>query len=238
MKLKYLINAKIIDPSQELDIVGGLIIDEKGKIKAIGKEVNKSNIPSKAEVIDVEKNVLIPGLVDMKTFVGEPGYEYKENFRTLSQAALAGGVTSVVSMPNTKPVIDNVSMVDFIIRRGRDKAKINIFPCASLTKNMDGKSMTEFGLLSGKGIIGFTDVTRSVQNTEVMSRIMNYALDIGVLVIQHSEDYELAKNGLIHEGEISTRLGLTGIPSIAEKIIVERDLTLLEEYPCRYHINH
>ena len=237
MKLKFLINAKIIDPSQELDIVGGLIIDEKGKIKAIGKEVNKSNIPSKAEVIDVEKNVLIPGLVDMKTFVGEPGYEYKENFRTLSQAALAGGVTSVVSMPNTKPVIDNVSMVDFIIRRGRDKAKINIFPCASLTKNMDGKSMTEFGLLSGKGIIGFTDVTRSVQNTEVMSRIMNYALDIGVLVIQHSEDYELAKNGLIHEGEISTRLGLTGIPSIAEKIIVERDLTLLEEYPCRYHIN-
>tara|TARA_B100001996_G_scaffold229848_1_gene177198 strand:- start:2673 stop:3962 length:1290 start_codon:yes stop_codon:yes gene_type:complete len=237
MKEKFLINARIIDPSQNMDILGGLIIDEKGKIKAIGKNIDKSSIPNKAEVIDIKKNILIPGIVDMKTFVGEPGYEYKENFRTLSQAALAGGVTSVVSMPNTKPVIDNVSMVDFIIRRGRDKAKVNIFPCASLTKNMNGSSMTEFGLLSDKGVIGFTDVVKTVQNTEVMSRIMNYASDIGVLIIQHTEDYELSKNGLINEGEISTRLGLTGIPSIAEKIIVERDLSLLEEYPCRYHIS-
>jgi len=237
MKEKFLINARIIDPSQNMDILGGLIIDEKGKIKAIGKDIDKSSIPNKVEVIDVKKNILIPGIVDMKTFVGEPGYEYKENFRTLSQAALAGGVTSVVSMPNTKPVIDNVSMVDFIIRRGRDKAKVNIFPCASLTKNMDGNSMTEFGLLSDKGVIGFTDVVKTVQNTEVMSRIMNYASDIGVLIIQHTEDYELSKNGLINEGEISTRLGLTGIPSMAEKIIVERDLSLLEEYPCRYHIS-
>jgi len=237
MKQKFLINAKIIDPSQNMDILGGLIIDEKGKIKAIGKDVNKSNIPSKAEVIDIKKNIIIPGIVDMKTFVGEPGYEYKENFRTLSQAALAGGVTSVVSMPNTKPVIDNVSMVDFIIRRGRDKAKVNIFPFASLTKNMDGNSMTEFGLLSDKGIVGFTDVIKTVQNTEVMSRIMNYASDIGVLIVQHAEDYELSKNGLINEGEVSTRLGLTAIPSIAEKIIIERDLSLLEEHPCRYHIS-
>ena len=123
MKQKYLINAKIIDPSQNLDVMGGLIIDEKGKIKAIGKDVNKTNIPSKAEVIDIKKNTLIPGIVDMKTFVGEPGYEYKENFRTLSQAALAGGVTSVVSMPNTKPVIDNVSMVDLIIEEDEIKLR-------------------------------------------------------------------------------------------------------------------
>ena len=237
MKIKYIINAKILDPSQNLNEVGGVIINEKGKIKAIGKEVNKSNIPSNSEVIDVKKNILMPGIVDMKTFVGEPGFEYKENFRTLSQAALAGGVTSVVSMPNTKPVIDNVSMVDFIIRRARDKAKLNIFPCASLTKNMDGKSMTEFGLLSDKGIIGFTDVNKTIQNTNVMSRIMDYASDLGVLVLQHAEDYELTKNGQINEGEISTRLGLTGIPNIAEKIIIERDLSLLEEHKCRYHIN-
>ncbi len=237
MKEKILINARIIDPSQNMDVLGGLIIDEKGKIKAIGKNINKSNITKKTDVIDIKKNILIPGIVDMKTFVGEPGYEYKENFRTLSQAALAGGVTSVVSMPNTKPKIDNVSMVDFIIRRGRDKAKVNIFPCACLTKNMDGKTMTEFGLLSNKGIIGFTDVNKTVQNTEVMSRIMNYASDVGILIMQHAEDYELSKNGLINEGEISTRLGLSGIPTIAEKIIIERDLSLLEEYPCRYHIN-
>ena len=237
MKEKILINARIIDPSQSMDVFGGLHIDSQGKVKDIGKHVNKSKSSSKVDVIDIKKNILIPGIVDMKTFIGEPGYEYKENFRTLSQAALAGGVTSVVSMPNTKPIIDNVSMVDFIIRRGRDKAKINIFPCASLTKNMEGILMTEFGLLSDKGIIGFTDVIKTVQNTEIMARIMNYASDIGVLIMQHAEDYELSKNGLMNEGEISTRLGLSGIPKLAEKIIIERDLSLLEEYPCRYHIN-
>jgi len=237
MKEKILINARIIDPSQKLDCIGGLVIDSNGKVKAVGKNIDKKIASKNAEIIDIKKNILIPGIVDMKTFVGEPGYEYKENFRTLSQAALAGGVTSVVSMPNTKPVIDNVSMVDFIMRRGRDKAKINIYPCAALTKNIDGNSMTEFGLLSSRGIIGFTDVIRTVQNTSIMARIMNYASDMGVLIMQHVQDYELSKDGLVNEGEISTRLGLSGIPTIAEKIIIERDLSLLEEYPCRYHIN-
>ena len=151
---KYFINGRIIDPSQNIDEVGGLIVDDKGKIKAIGKSVNKRNIPSKAEKIDLKGKVLIPGIIDMKVFIGEPGFEYKENFRSLSSAALSGGVTSVVSMPNTSPVIDNVSMVDFILRRGRDKAGINIYPSATLTRNMDGKLMTEFGLLSKKGIVG------------------------------------------------------------------------------------
>jgi len=237
MREKILINARIIDPSQKLDCIGGLVIDVNGKIKAIGKNIDNKIASKNAEIIDIKKNILIPGIVDMKTFVGEPGYEYKENFRTLSQAALAGGVTSVVSMPNTKPVIDNVSMVDFIMRRGRDKAKINIYPCAALTKNIDGSSMTEFGLLSSRGIIGFTDVIRTVQNTSIMARVMNYASDMGVLIMQHVQDYELSKDGLVNEGEISTRLGLSGIPTIAEKIIIERDLSLLEEYPCRYHIN-
>ena len=122
MTEKILINAHIIDPSQNLDEKGSLIIDEKGKIKSIGKNVKRSDTSSNAEVIDIKDNILIPGIVDMKAFVGEPGYEYKENFRTLSNAALAGGVTSIVTMPNTKPLIDNVSMVDFIIRRGRDKS--------------------------------------------------------------------------------------------------------------------
>tara|TARA_B100000945_G_scaffold181115_1_gene145118 strand:+ start:648 stop:1940 length:1293 start_codon:yes stop_codon:yes gene_type:complete len=237
MREKILINARIIDPSQKLDCIGGLVIDVNGKVKAIGKNIDSKIVSKNAEIIDIKKNILIPGIVDMKTFVGEPGFEYKENFRTLSQAALAGGVTSVVSMPNTKPVIDNVSMVDFIMRRGRDKAKINIYPCAALTKNIDGNSMTEFGLLSSRGIIGFTDVIRTVQNTSIMARIMNYASDMGVLIMQHVQDYELSKDGLVNEGEVSTRLGLSGIPTIAEKIIIERDLSLLEEYPCRYHIN-
>ena len=237
MKEKLIINARIIDPSQNLDELGGIIIDSKGKIKEIVKKSKKINNTKSLEIIDAKKNIVIPGIVDMKVFVGEPGFEYKENFRTLSQAALAGGVTSVVSMPNTKPIIDNVSMVDFIIRRGRDKAKINIFPSASLTKNIDGKMMNEFGLLASKGIVAFTDVKRTVQNTETMSRIMDYASDIGVLIMQHAEDFELSKNGYINEGEVATRLGLEGISDVAEKIIIERDLTLLEKFPCRYHIN-
>ena len=237
MKEKILINAHIIDPSQKMDERGSIIIDDKGKIKMIGKHVKKSDTISSVEVIDLKNHIVIPGIVDMKAFVGEPGYEYKENFRTLSQAALAGGVTSVVTMPNTKPIIDNVSMVDFIIRRGRDKASINLYPCASLTREIGGKEMSEFGLLSKKGIIGFTDVIRTVQNTETMAKIMDYASDIGVLIMQHVEDYELSKNGCINNGEVSTRLGLEGISYIAEKIIIERDLSLLSEFSCRYHIN-
>jgi len=237
MKEKYLINARIIDPKNQMDEIGGLIVDANGKIKAAGKKVVNGNLPTGVEKIDLKKQILIPGLVDMRVFVGEPGYEYKENFRTLSNAALSGGVTSVVSMPNTLPVIDNVSMVDFLKRRGRDKSKINIYPAASLTRNAEGKQMTEFGLLKKKGIIAFTDGLKTVQDPQVMSRIMNYAGESGALIMQHAEDNILSAGGLINEGEISTRLGLKGIPFLAEKIIVERDLSFLEEYHCRYHIS-
>ena len=237
MKKKYLINARIIDPKNQMDEIGGLIIDVNGKIQAIGKKVANGNLPTEVEKINLKKQVLIPGIVDMRVFVGEPGYEYKENFRTLSNAALSGGVTSVVSMPNTLPVIDNVSMVDFLKRRGRDKSKINIFPAASLTRNTEGIKMTEFGLLKRKGIIAFTDGVKTIQDPQVMSRIMNYAGESDSLIMQHAEDNILSTGGLINEGEISTRLGLKGIPSLAEKIIVERDLSFLEEYQCRYHIS-
>ena len=237
MKKKYFLNANIIDPKNSIDEVGGLIISEEGKIEAIGKKVNKNNIPSREKYIDLKDKYLFPGLVDMRVFVGEPGYEYKENFKTLSNAAIAGGVTSVVTMPNTSPVIDNVSIVDFLKRRGRDKAKINIFPAASMTKNLEGKNMTEFGLLKNKGIVGFTDGTKTIQNTRLMSRIMRSAYDLDCLIMQHAEDQELSQNGLVNDGIISTKLGLQGIPDLAEKIIIERDLTLLEDFNCRYHIS-
>jgi len=237
MKKKYFINGYVIDPKNSLSEKGGLIINEEGKIEGVGKKVNKNNIPSREKYIDLKENYIFPGIVDMRVFVGEPGYEYKENFRTLSNAALSGGVTSVVTMPNTNPVIDNVSMVDFLKRRGRDKSKINIFPTASLTKNLEGTNMTEFGLLQKKGIIGFTDGLKTIQNSRLMSRIMNSAADLKSLIMQHAEDSDLAKYGMVNDGIISTKLGLQGIPDIAEKIIIERDLTLLEEYNCRYHIS-
>jgi len=237
MKKQYFINANIIDPHNSLNESGGLIINEDGKIEGIGKKVNRNNIPSREKIIDLKDKYIFPGLVDMRVFAGEPGYEYKENFRTLSNAALAGGVTSIVTMPNTDPIIDNVSIVDFLKRRGRDKSKINIFPTAALTKNIEGITMTEFGLLQKKGIIAFTDGIKTIQNTRLMSRIMTSAHDLNSLILQHAEDYELSKGGMINDGIIATKLGLQGIRDIAELIIIERDLTLLENIKCRYHIS-
>ena len=237
MKKQYFINANIIDPHNSLNELGGLIVSEDGKIEAIGKKVNINNLPTREKPIDLNGKYIFPGIVDMRVYVGEPGYEYKENFRTLSNAALSGGVTSVVTMPNTDPIIDNVSIVDFLKRRGRDKSMINIFPCASLTKNIEGTNMTEFGLLQKKGIIAFTDGIRTIQNTQLMSRIMNSAKDLGSLIMQHAEDLDLSKNGMINSGIIATKLGLAGIPDVAERIIIERDLTLLENIKCRYHIS-
>ena len=237
MKKKYFLNANIIDPFNSRNEIGGLIIGENGKIEAIGKKVNQNNIPVREKFIDLKNKYIFPGIVDMRVFVGEPGYEYKENFKTLSKAALAGGVTSVVTMPNTDPTIDNVSIVDFLKRRGRDKAKINIFPSASLTKNIEGTNMTEFGLLQKKGIIAFTDGTKTIQNTRLMLRIMRSAYDLDSLIMQHAEDLELSKDGMVNDGIIATKLGLQGIPDIAEKIIIDRDLNLLENFNCRYHIS-
>ncbi len=237
MKKQYFINGNIIDPHNSINEVGGLIVGDKGQLEAVGKKVNTNNIPSREKIIDLKGKYIFPGLVDMRVFVGEPGFEYKENFRTLSNAALSGGVTSVVTMPNTDPIIDNVSIVDFLKRRGRDKSKINIYPTASLTKGTEGTNMTEFGLLQNKGIIGFTDGTKTIQNTRVMSRIMNSASDLDTLIMQHAEDFELAKDGMINEGIIATKLGLQGIPEMAELIIIDRDLTLLNYIDCRYHIS-
>ena len=237
MKKKYYLNANIVDPANNIDEIGGIIIDENGKIEAAGKKVNTNNIPSREKFIDLKEKYIFPGLVDMRVFSGEPGYEYKENFRTLSNAALSGGVTSVVTLPNTNPVVDNVSIVDFLKRRGRDKSKINIYPSASLTKNIEGINMTEFGLLQRKGIVGFTDGYKSIQNTRLMSRIIRSAFDLNCLVMQHAEDLELSSGGMVNDGIISTKLGLQGISYLAEKVIVERDLTLLEDFNCRYHLS-
>ena len=237
MKKQYFLNANIIDPKNSLEEIGGLIINENGKVEAIGKKVNKNNIPSREKYNDLNGKYIFPGIVDMRVFVGEPGYEFKENFKTLSNSALSGGVTSAVTMPNTSPVIDNVSIVDFLKRRGRDKSRINIFPTATLTKNLEGTNMTEFGLLQKKGIIGFTDGIKTIQNTRLMSRIMRSAYDLDSLIMQHAEDSELAENGTVNDGIISTKLGLNGITELAEKIIIERDLSLLEDFNCRYHIS-
>ena len=236
MKKQCISNVRIIDPKNNLDEIGGILINEQGRIEAIGKNVTELNV-SDATFYDCKKKIAIPGIIDMRVFVGEPGFEYKENFRTLSKAAISGGVTAAITMPNTNPVVDNVSTLDFIKRRSRDKSTIKIFPLASLTKNTNGEDMTEFGLLKLRGAWGFTDGLQCVQNNRVMDKILNYAKNKDALIIQFPQDNEISKNGVVHEGFLSTKLGLKGIPDIAEQLIIERDLRLLEQYNGRYHIS-
>ena len=235
MKKQCIINTRIVDPRNNIDEIGGVLINEEGRIQAVGSKVTKDNA-SDAIVYDCKNKITIPGIVDMRVFVGEPGFEYKENFRTLSQAALSGGVTAVATMPNTNPVIDNVSTLDFVKRRSRDKSTIKIFPLATLTKNAEGKDMTEFGLLKLRGAWGFTDGLNCVQSNKVMDRIFNYGKNKDILIIQFAQDNELSENGVINDSLLATKLGLKSIPAIAEQLIIERDLRLLEQYQTKYHI--
>ncbi len=235
MKKQCIINTRIVDPRNNIDEIGGVLINEEGRIQAVGSKVTKDNA-SDAIVYDCKNKITIPGIVDMRVFVGEPGFEYKENFRTLSQAALSGGVTAVATMPNTNPVIDNVSTLDFVKRRSRDKSAIKIFPLATLTKNAEGKDMTEFGLLKLRGAWGFTDGLNCVQSNKVMDRIFNYGKNKDILIIQFTQDNELSENGVVNDSLLATKLGLKSIPAIAEQLIIERDLRLLEQYQTKYHI--
>jgi dihydroorotase len=235
MKKKAIINTRILDPRNNIDEIGGILIGDSGKIEAVGKKVTKENV-SGAEIYDYKNKISIPGIIDMRVFVGEPGFEYKENFRTLSQAAISGGVTGVATMPNTLPLIDNVSTLDFVKRRSRDKSIIKIFPMATLTKEAKGLDMTEFGLLKLRGAWGFTDGTRCIQSNKVMDQIFNYGKNTDILIIQFAQDNELSENGMINDSLQATKLGLKSIPESAEQLIIERDLRLLENYNTRYHI--
>ena len=235
MKKKAIINTRILDPRNNIDEIGGILIGDSGKIEAVGKKVTKENV-SGAEIYDYKNKISIPGIIDMRVFVGEPGFEYKENFRTLSQAAVSGGVTGVATMPNTLPLIDNVSTLDFVKRRSRDKSIIKIFPMATLTKEAKGLDMTEFGLLKLRGAWGFTDGTRCIQSSKVMDQIFNYGKNTDILIIQFAQDNELSENGMINDSLQATKLGLKSIPESAEQLIIERDLRLLENYNTKYHI--
>jgi len=235
MKKKAIINTRILDPRNNIDEIGGILIDDSGKIEAVGKKVTKENV-SGTEIYDCKNKISIPGIIDMRVFVGEPGFEYKENFRTLSQAAVSGGVTGVATMPNTLPLIDNVSTLDFVKRRSRDKSIIKIFPMATLTKEAKGLDMTEFGLLKLRGAWGFTDGTRCIQSNKVMDQIFNYGKNTDILIIQFAQDNELSENGMINDSLQATKLGLKSIPESAEQLIIERDLRLLENYNTKYHI--
>jgi dihydroorotase len=229
-----LANARIIDPSRDLDFPGDLLIAD-GVIRDAKRGIGAAGVPEGTEVIDCRGRVVAPGLIDMRAFVGEPGAEYRETLATASQAAAAGGVTTIVCQPDTNPVIDDHAIVDFILRRARDTAIVNVAPMAALTKGLAGNEMTEIGLLKAAGAVAFTDGARSVTNAQVMRRALTYARDFDVLIVHHTEDPDLVGEGVMNEGELASRLGLHGIPTAAEAIMLERDVRLVALTQCRYH---
>jgi dihydroorotase len=227
-------NARLIDPASGLDVKGGLLV-ENGKIADIGPRLFNDAEPNDPEVIDCRGLVLAPGLIDCRVFTGEPGAEHRESLESASAAAAAGGVTSMVMMPNTDPVIDEPSLVDFLLRRAAATAKVRVLPCAALTRGLAGETMTEIGLLQEAGAVAFTDGDRTVANARVLRRALSYAATFGALVIGHAEDPELILGASATDGEFATRLGLPAAPAVAEAMIVERDLRLIELTGVRYH---
>jgi len=228
-----LLYARLIDPSTGLDETGGVLIED-GKILDLGPQVTADSV-GQAQMIDCGGHVLAPGLIDMLVFSGEPGHEHRETLSTTSRAAAAGGVTTIICMPNTEPVIDDVALVDFIMRRARDTARINVHPMAAMTKGLKSEEMAEIGLLRDAGAIAFTNGKTSLADAKMMRNVLAYAKDFGVLIIHHLEEPTLAENGVMNEGEVATRLGLRGIPSAAETIMLERDIRLVELAGGRYH---
>ncbi len=231
------INARLLDPATGLDALGALLT-ENGQIADLGPRLFNDGMPQDAEIVDCGGHCLSPGLIDMHAWTREPGAEHQETLATAGRAAAAGGVTTVVAMPNTDPVIDEMALVEFITRRARETAIVNILPAAAATKGLRGTEMTEFGLLAEAGAVAFTDGDHAVADARVMRRCLSYASIFDALLIQHCEEPSLAKDGVMTEGEIAMRLGLSGIPTIAETIMVERDIRLVQATGGRWHAAH
>jgi len=228
-----LVNARLIDPATGLDAFGGLLI-ESGVIADLGMHIMDGSVEG-AETLDCGGRTVAPGLIDMMVFAGEPGHEHRETLATASRAAAAGGVTTMLVMPNTDPVIDDVALVDFILRRARDTALVQVHPMAAMTRDLKGEEMAEIGLLREAGAIAFTNGKTSVADAKLMRNVLSYAKDYDALVVHHLEDASLTQDGVMNEGEVATRLGLRGIPSAAETIVLERDIRLVELTGGRYH---
>jgi dihydroorotase len=229
-----LANAHLIDPSQGLDGVGDVLIAD-GVIRDARRGIGAAGVPEGTDIINCAGRVVAPGLVDMRAFVGEPGASHRETFASASRAAAAGGITTIICQPDTSPTIDNSATVDFVLRRARDTAIVNIHPMAALTKGLGGKEMTEFGLLKAAGAVAFTDADKSITNAQLMRRALTYARDFDALIVHHTEDPDLVGEGVMNEGERASRLGLVGIPSAAEAMMLERDMRLVALTGGRYH---
>jgi dihydroorotase len=226
-------NARLLDPASDLDRLGDLLIED-GRIA----EIAAVRAARDAEMIDCAGACLAPGLVDMRVELREPGAEHQESMNSGALAAVAGGVTTMVALPNTEPVIDDAALVEFVARRSRDVGLARIRTYAAATKGLRGNELTEMGLLAAAGALAFTDAGRAIADPVVMRRALSYARTFDLLVMQHPEEPHLARGGVMNEGEVATRLGLAGITPAAELIMVERDLRLCEITGGRLHVAH
>ncbi len=234
MSITLFTNARVVDPSRNMDERGAVLVAE-GRIIASGASAMNQGAPGGATVIDCNGNTLIPGLVDTRVFIGEPGSEYRETIASASVAAAAGGVTSIVMMPDTDPVIDDVALVEFIRRTARDTAQINVYPAAAITKGLHGTDLTEMGLLRESGAVAFTDGRNTIASAQTLRRAMTYARDCDLLVACGTNDPHLGANGVMNEGLFASWLGLSGTPREAEVIPLDRDLRLAALTNSRYH---
>jgi dihydroorotase len=234
MKPTVFTNARIIDPARGLDEVGTVIVD-KGKMVAASASARNQGIPDGADVIDCGGMAILPGLIDARVFIGEPGGEHRETIASASMAAAAGGVTSMIMMPDTNPVIDNVALVEFVHRAARDTAAVHVYPSAAVTRGFHGAEMTEFGLLREAGAVAFTEGRHTIGSALVMRRALTYARDFGAVIAHETQDRDLGSSGVMNEGLYASWLGLPGIPREAEAIPLERDLMLARLTGGAYH---
>ena len=231
------VNARLLDPASGLDSPGDLLSDGE-LVSDFGPELFKAGVPDGATVIDCQGFCLMPGLVDMRVQLREPGEEYKGTLESAGRTASAGGVTSMVCLPNTNPVIDDMSVLEFVARRARKLGLAKVHSYGAVTKGLEGKELAEIGLLWDSGALAFTDGIKSISDARIMGRALSYASNFGQMIIQHAEEPSLSRGGVMNSGETATRLGLSGIPRQAEIIMVERDIRLAEMTGGRLHFAH
>lgn len=226
--------ARVVDPSRGIDEIGSVVVDA-GTVAAAGASALNQGAPEGALIVDCAGKAILPGLVDGRVFIGEPGAEHRETIASAGRAAAAGGVTSIVMMPDTMPAIDDIALVEFVLRTARETACVNVHPAAAITKRLEGREMTEMGLLREAGAVAFTDGRRTIANALVMRRALTYARDFGVVVAHETQDADLAASGVMNEGLYASWLGLPGIPAEAEAIPLQRDLMLARLTRGAYH---
>jgi dihydroorotase len=230
-------NARLIDPSIGHDEIGGILCDGE-VISEIGPHLNDIKPRTNTKIVNCKGHCLVPGLVDMRAHLGEPGEEHKETLETAGRSAVAGGVTTIVCLPNTEPAIDDMSVVEFVARRARKLGLSKVYPYGAVSKKLEGKEIAELGMLSEAGAIAFTDGFKAISDIQLMFRALSYAKTFGLLIVQHPDERGLSKGGVMNSGETATRLGLAGIPREAEIIMVERDIRLVEMSGGKLHFAH